>query len=405
MMDSSAGETRAAGETRDAGAARAGGLTRREALRTMARTPVGLSVLGALGGVSAMSMSSCEADSPSAAEKRVVLYSSADDEILRTIVGQFEKAARVKVAVVTDTEATKTTGLVLRLLDERSAPRADVWWSSEPLGTVRLARDGVLGSVPETLISAGWPTSLVGADRAWVGFARRARVIAFSTKRVAAGERPGRLRELIEPRWKGRIGMARPQFGTTRTQMAALLAAAGDRAMRGWLRGLSANEVRLYDGNASVVRAIAQGEIDVGLTDSDDAWAAKRNGWAVESVFESRDDVIEVDEMKVDGNRVEDRLKIEGELASNGPLLMPNTVSVVRGGPNGAGGLKLVKFLLSAGVERALAASDSRNIPVSSSVASEFEALRVPTAWEPDWEQVAGASDEAMKICGEMLKG
>lgn len=369
--------------------------TRREALRAIAGGPAALGALGALGGLSAMAMSSCGPDSTSAAGKRVVLYSSADDEILRVIVDQFEKAEGMKVAVVTDTEATKTTGLVRRLLDEQSSPRADVWWSSEPLGTVRLAREGVLDSLPEPFIPKGWPATLVGAGRSWVGFAQRARVIAFSTKRVSVEERPTRLRELVEPRWKGRIGMARPQFGTTRTQMAALLAGSGERALRGWLSGLRSNGVRLYDGNASVVRAIAQGEIDVGLTDSDDAWAAKRNGWAVESVFEARDDGIAIEAIR----------NVGIELASEGPLLMPNTVSLVRGGPNAAGGLKLVEFLLSPNVERALAASDSRNVPVNAQVADEFPDLRVRDAALPDWARIESATEGATGLCQDALPG
>lgn len=354
--------------------------TRRDALRAIVATPV---VLGAF------SAASCGPASTHAASDRVVLYSSADDEILRAIVDRFEKLEHLKVAVVTDTEATKTTGLVRRLLDERGTPRADVWWSSEPLGTVRLGRERVLESMPTSAIPAGRAGRLVGVDRTWAGFAQRARVIAVSTRRVPHDERPTRLRDLIDPRWKGRIGMARPRFGTTRTQMSALFAASNADALRAWLLGLKSNEARLYDGNSSVVRAIAQGEVDVGLTDSDDVWAAKRNGWAVDSVVESADVGLFADAV----------------LPSPGTLLMPNTASLVRAGPNAEGGLKLVRFLLAPDVERALAASDSRNIPVDAGVAGEFPALRVPVPWEPDWERVADASSEAMEICGEVLGG
>lgn len=360
--------------------------TRRDALRAMARAPITLAAAGTLGSIGATVLSSCSRTAAAKSE-RVVLYSSADDEILRAIVEKFEKSNGLGVAVVTDTEATKTTGLVQRLLDERSAPRADVWWSSEPLGTVRLARERALDPLPPSAIPDSFPADRVGSDGLWAGFARRARVIARSTKRVAPGEEPRRLRDLIDPRWKGRIGIARPQFGTTRTQMSALLAASNAGTFRDWLMGLKSNGVRLYDGNASVVRAIAQGEIDVGLTDTDDAWAAKGNGWSVVSAFEPRDA----------------GLRAEGELPSAGPLVMPNTVSLVNGRPNADGASRFVRFLLSPEVERLLAASDSRNIPVNPAVADEFPDLRVPNPWEPEWGRVAEASAEAMAICGEVL--
>ncbi len=310
----------------------------------------------------------------------VVLYSSVDDALLREVAGQFERDTGVRVLVVTDTEATKTTGLVQRLIDERGRPKADVWWSSEALGTVRLNREGALeAAAPASVMEfpGGWPADLTGADGLWHGFAWRARAIAFSTKRVPRGEAPVAISDLLAEKWKGRVGMARPQFGTTRSHMAAFAADKGEDALRGWLAGMRANGLRLYDGNASVVRAIASGEIDVGLTDSDDVWAAKRNGWEIEGVFE-----VEL-----------------------GALLIPNTAALVRGGPNPGAALRLLDFLLSERVERLIAGSDSRNIPIRPGLALEFEGNAVPKGWRVDWDLVADAAPGAMKVCDEALAG
>ena len=88
----------------------------------------------------------------------VVLYTSVDSNLVQPIVEEFEKETGIHARVVGDTEATKTTGLVARLLSERAKPRADVWWSSEPLGTVSLAQAGILDpfiSKAETEFKAG----------------------------------------------------------------------------------------------------------------------------------------------------------------------------------------------------------------------------------------------------------
>src|SRR5690606_15422723 len=106
----------------------------------------------------------------------------------------------------------------------------------------------------------------------------------------------------------------------------------GPDALRAWLRAMAANGVRLYDGNATIVRAIAHGEIDLGLTDTDDVWAAQRNGWPVAMVFERRDEPAPSD---------------PAALFSRGPLLIPNTIALVRGGPNPDAARRLVDFLLS----------------------------------------------------------
>ena len=64
-------------------------------------------------------------------DEEVVIYVSADETIARPILDAFEASTGVRVRPVFDTEATKTTGLVSRLLTERDRPRADLFWSSE----------------------------------------------------------------------------------------------------------------------------------------------------------------------------------------------------------------------------------------------------------------------------------
>ena len=296
---------------------------------------------------------------------RVVLYSSVDEQFLRDVVADLEARSELEIEVVTDTEATKTTGLVERLISERAAPRADVWWSSEPFGTVKLEEAGVLA--PATVeaaesIAGGWPARLRGADGTWYGFAQRARVIAHHEDRVAHAEAPRTLRELTEPKWRGRVGIARPAFGTTRGHVGALVEAWGEDAFAAWARAMEANGVRVYDGNATVVRAIWEGEIDVGLTDTDDVWSARRNEWPIGMVFEANEE------------------PGSSRWWSTGPLLLPNTVGLVANGPNPEAGRRLMDLIVSSETEHLLAASDSRNIPVFPEVElpSDVAVLGVP---------------------------
>ncbi|MDX2131999.1 MAG: ABC transporter substrate-binding protein [Planctomycetota bacterium] len=325
-------------------------------------------VLGARGGVTSDDVGG---------GGEVVLYTSTDAFLLPPILESFERQSGLTVKVVGDTEATKTTGLVERLLAERESPRADVWWSNEALGTIALAKAGVLepfASKQEATLGAAWPAAHRATDRTWYGFALRARVIAFNETRVQAADAPTRLRDLTDARWSGRVGIARPQFGTTRTQIAALIAMHGEDPVREWLLALRDNGVRVYDGNSSVVRAIFLGEIDVGLTDTDDVHAARRQQWPVGMVFESPD---------------KPRAKVEG-LPSAGAVVIPNTVALVRGGPHPNTARRLADFLLSAEVERALAASDSRNVPIRESLAKDAGVAPIPDA-APVTSEQAGA--------------
>jgi iron(III) transport system substrate-binding protein len=338
---------------------------------------------GALGSAGAACDRSPEAP------QRIVLYSSVDAYVLREAVAAFEERTGNRVVVVGDTESTKTTGLVQRLLTERDAPRADVWWSSEALGSVRLAEAGVLAALPPPELEPGvpWPDALRAPGGEWHGFGVRARVIAFNTERVEKADAPTSIADLTHPRWKGRVGLARPQFGTTRSHMAAICAADGPESLRAWVSALAAHDVRLYSGNAAAVRALAAGEIDLCLTDTDDVWSGQRLGWPVDLVYERRD----ADPPDA------------GMPAPRGPLVIPNTAGIVAGGPSPDGGRRLLEFILSAEVERLLAASDSRNVPVRPSLAGELPEYAIPEPWMPDWSDVAAHAEEAIEICEAVL--
>ena len=304
------------------------------------------------------------------ATKPVVLYTSADDEFARLVVEAFTNETGIPVQLVGDTEATKTTGLVARLKAETDNPQADVWWSSEPFGTIDLAEQGVLASnALDGIVLEDWPGELIGEDGSWVGFASRARVIVYASDRVDTP--PTTMRDFAQSHWKGRIGMARPEFGTTRGHMGILASRWGLAEFERWLTMLKSNGIRLYDGNATVVKAVAMGEIDIGLTDTDDVWSGQRNGWEVDCVYESFDSPMELITLR-----------------SFGPTLLPNTVGIVNDDVGNINAARLAEFLISPRVEQLLAESTSRNIPVNPSLRDVAIAVSPATLVDGDKNRI-----------------
>jgi len=339
---------------------------------------------GAMGGALACLMAAawltpagCRRTTRQPRRRQVVLYCSVDQAVAEPIVAAFEKHSGIEVLARYDTEASKTVGLVQRLRAEAASPAADVFWSNEVFYTIRLAGEGLLAPYRGAAV-ADWPRTFTDAQGRWHGLALRARVIGYHTGRIRADEAPKRLEDLLEPKWKGRLAMATPEFGTTGGDVASWFVHYGDRRAEEILRGLKANGVRLVDGNSTAVRAVATGQADLCLTDTDDVHAARRNGWPVAmNPLQQGDD---------------------------GVLTIPNTVARVKGGPHSAEAETLIAFILGGPVEEMLARSDSHNAPVRASVAERFPAYRIAKPLAIDYGQVAEKLPVAIRKAGEVLR-
>jgi iron(III) transport system substrate-binding protein len=284
---------------------------------------VGLLVLG-------LSLVSCGVSRP---DSSVVVYVSVDQLFSEPILAEFEEETGIQVLAVYDVEAAKTTGLVNRLIAEKGNPQADVFWSGEFAQTILLGEEGVLAPY-QSPSAAGIADAYRDAEGYWTGFAGRARVILVNTDLVPPEEYPASIYDLLDQRWPGEeIGIAYPLFGTTATHAAALYAALGPEQSRAFFTGLQGKGVQVLDGNSVVRDLVAQGRLAVGLTDTDDACGAIRDGASVAIVMPDQG---------------------EGQL---GTLVIPNTVALISGAPHEANGRSLIDFLLSQKVAEELLSS------------------------------------------------
>lgn len=301
-------------------------------------------------------------------QDEVVVYCSADQQIAEPILAAFTARTGIRVRARYDIEASKTVGLVQRIRAEGDRPLADVFWSSEVFYTIRLAREGLLAPYAG---AADWPKGMRGVKRQWHGFAVRARVIAYNTNRVKADDAPRTLEDCLDAKWKGRLVMARPTFGTTGGDVASWFAHYGEDKARRIIAGLKANDIRITSGNSDAARMVARGEADICFTDTDDVYAGQRNGWPI--AFNYLDQ------------------------GGDGVLVIPNTVAIVRGGPNSVAAGKLVEFLLSEDVERMLVESDSHNTPIRPSLAEQFPKYAIDKRLEIDYGRVEAMLTQALR--------
>jgi iron(III) transport system substrate-binding protein len=339
------------------------------------------------------------------AKQQVRLYCAQDEEFTRHVFKTFTSRTGVEILSTFDTEADKSVSLYEKLVRESERPRGDVYWNNEILATIRLQRQGLLepyASPSAEPYASFWKddprfASWHPSDDTWHAFAARARVLIVNTNRVRKpADRPRSLFDLTQPRWKGRVGMAKPQFGTTATQAACLFQVLGKDDAKKYYRDLLANGVRIVPGNKQVAEGVGreQPDFDVGITDTDDAIAELKAGHPVEIIFPDRD-----------GSPKYPRM---------GTLFIPNTVAIVRGGPNPEGARQLVDYLLSAEVETQLAEADSRQIPLNPAVKAQLpKQIERPKhqggggtvkAMEVDFGQAADLWDEVQKFLEEYAR-
>lgn len=276
---------------------------------------------------------------PQAAHRQVVVYTSVDQVFAEPVLQEYEKSSGIDVLAVYDVEATKTVGLVQRLVAEKSNPRADVFWNNEFSQTLFLKEQGVLATY-DSPAAANLPENFRDPDRFWSAFGGRARVILVNTERVKSGDEPDSVFSLLDPRYSpDQVGMANPLFGTTLTHSAALYAALGQDQAGDLFQRIANRGVQILDGNSVVRDRVADGQLAWGLTDTDDACGALVKGAPVKAVFP---------------DQAADQV---------GTLLIPNTVALVASGPNPENGKALIDYLLSLTVEAALIKSGSIQIP------------------------------------------
>ncbi len=326
------------------------------------------------------SLTACERDSTPTTQSaspaaEVVVYTALDRQFSEPILREFTRRTGIAARPVYDTEATKTVGLANRIRAEADRPRCDVFWNNEVVNTIRLKNEGLLqplGIVDLTHI----PEAFRDPEGYWCGFAARARVLLINTELVPEDQRPTSIRALADPRWRGRVGMAKPLFGSTATHVATLFAKLGEDDAAALLKAIRANEVQVLSGNKGVAEAVGAGRLAIGLTDTDDAIAELDAGRPVVMVFP------------------------DPEPGGLGTLVFPNTVALLKGAPHPYAGRRLIEYLLSPEVEATLARGPSGQIPlhVNATVTSRVGRLADLRPMEVDFTAAAAVFQRAARF-------
>ncbi|HVF15029.1 MAG TPA: iron ABC transporter substrate-binding protein, partial [Acidimicrobiales bacterium] len=191
--------------------------------------------------------------------KTLTLYSGRAEVQIQPVIDDFTKETGIKVKV----RYGATPELAAQISEEGSNSPADMFFAQDAGGLGAVDDRGLFAPVPAELLAEVDPRYRAN-NGDWVGVTGRVRVIVANSRNVPDAEVPTSVFALTEPRWKGKVGIA-PTNGSFESFVTAMRVQAGEERTRKFLDDLKANDVRSYNDNALILKAVNDGEIDLGL--------------------------------------------------------------------------------------------------------------------------------------------
>ncbi len=300
-------------------------------------------------------------------QQSVTIYVSEDQVFSEPLLKDFERATGVKVNAVYDTEESKSTGVMNRIIAEKNNPQADLYWANEPIRAEVLRQKGILTPY-QSPNAQGIPPIFQEKNHHWTGFSARVRVIVAHN---SLEHKPSSIMDYANPIYRGKTVIANPLFGTTTAHISALFSVWGEAKTKAFLAQLKANQTAISTGNGESADFVASNSYAFSLVDSDDAISRLRQGKPITIIYPDQ----KSDEV--------------------GAFVVPNAVMLIKNSPHPKMAKKLMDYLLSKESEKKLAFADCAQIPLHSGV-------EMPTGLKP-MDEIKVMEVDYAKVAQEMM--
>jgi iron(III) transport system substrate-binding protein len=159
------------------------------------------------------------------------------------------------------------SSLYERLRSEGDSTKADVLITVDAANLWRAEQAGLLQADRDPVVESHVPADLRDPKGRWYGLTVRARTIMRSTERVKPTDATT-YEDLGDPRWKGKLCLRSGTSEYNVSFVADRIAKYGEKPTRAMLERWMANEPDILGSDTDVLKAIADGACDVGLTNS-----------------------------------------------------------------------------------------------------------------------------------------
>ena len=193
-------------------------------------------------------------------QDELVVYNGRNEALVDSLVQQFEQKTDIPVSVRYGTDAQ----LLAALKEEGDQSPADVFWANTTGALTQARTADMLTELPDSLLSV--PGSFVPEGGMWAPVTARFRVLAYNSDRVDPEDLPDSVLDLPTlDRFEGRVGWT-PPYSSFQDFVTAMRVLHGPDTTRAWLNEMEALNPNAYSSNTPMIRALAAGEIDIGLT-------------------------------------------------------------------------------------------------------------------------------------------
>jgi iron(III) transport system substrate-binding protein len=196
-------------------------------------------------------------------ERKIVLYSGRDEELIQPLVDAFTEETGIEVEVRYGNSAE----MAAQILEEGESSPADVFYSQEVGAVGALAKAGLLGDLPEDVLEPVDERFRPASGTQWVGITARSRVIVYNPEALAAAgaEVPEGVLDLADPQYEGLVAIV-PGNAGFQAFVTGFRVQKGEDAAREWLQAMIDNGADTsYESNGDVLEAVNNGDIPIGL--------------------------------------------------------------------------------------------------------------------------------------------
>ncbi len=213
----------------------------------------------------------------------LTVYSSVDEENARKILGAFSRATGIEARIT----FLSTGPALARLEAERGNPQADVWFGAPSENHV----DAKIRGLTQPYASPGaaaLDARFRDAENYWVSFYMNPLGFGLNTKVLESRgiKRPLSWQDLLSPQLRGLIQMPSPQTsGTAYNMVVSLVQIMGEDKAFAYMKQLHPNVQTYTTSGTAPSRAVAFGEVAIGIQFTPALYQLYFRGYPLLTVF------------------------------------------------------------------------------------------------------------------------